>query len=137
MVGAGPPESNSRNQRPLLRYFPELSDALRQLPPGTVVDGEIVVVVGGATDFDTLQQRIHPAESRINRLSEETPAELVASLTCSPIAGQTFAKHHSPNDVSGLSSWHPGWSCAWHLTPQTPEQQVAQEVVPRLRAGRL
>ena len=45
---------------------------------GTVVDGEIVVVTGDVTDFDALQQRIHPAESRIERLSAETPAQLVA-----------------------------------------------------------
>ena len=69
---------DSRNERPLLRYFPELQTALDQLPPGTVVDSEIVVVIDGVTQFDVLQQRIHPAESRITRLSEETPAELVA-----------------------------------------------------------
>nr|PZN35290.1 MAG: hypothetical protein DIU67_03645 [Actinomycetota bacterium] len=69
---------DSRNERPLLRYFPELRPALEQLPPGTVVDGEIVVVVDGATDFDALQQRIHPAQSRIERLSREFPARLVA-----------------------------------------------------------
>ncbi|HET7846516.1 MAG TPA: ATP-dependent DNA ligase, partial [Acidimicrobiia bacterium] len=69
---------DSRSQRPLLRYFPELTAALEQLPEGTVVDGEVIVVVDGATDFANLQQRIHPAESRVKMLSEAIPAELVA-----------------------------------------------------------
>src|SRR5690606_31489845 len=70
---------DSRNERPLLRYFPELEPALAQLPAGTVVDGEIVVVVDDVTQFDALQQRIHPAESRIQLLSQQTPAQLVRS----------------------------------------------------------
>jgi ATP-dependent DNA ligase len=69
---------DSRNTKPLLRYFPELAGALEQLPEATVVDGEVVVVVDGKLDFDALQQRIHPAESRIRLLAEETPAQLVA-----------------------------------------------------------
>jgi len=64
----------SRNGRPLGRYFPELS-----FPAGRyVLDGEIVVPAGGAQDFDALQQRIHPAASRIRLLAEQTPAVLYA-----------------------------------------------------------
>lgn len=68
-------EIRSRNDRPLTRYFPELS-----FPPGRyVLDGEIVVRdARGREDFDALGQRIHPAVSRITRLSEETPAVFVA-----------------------------------------------------------
>lgn len=69
---------DSRNHRPLLRYFPELEVPLRALPPGTVVDGEVVVVRGDRLDFDALQNRLHPAASRAARLSRETPASLVA-----------------------------------------------------------
>jgi ATP-dependent DNA ligase len=69
---------DSRNAKPLLRYFPELGPALGQLPSGTVVDGEVVVVIDGKLDFDALQQRIHPAESRIEKLSRQTPAQIVA-----------------------------------------------------------
>ena len=66
---------HSRNGRPLRRYFPELS-----FPEGRyVMDGEIVVFgAGGGQDFDALGQRVHPAESRIRRLAEETPARFVA-----------------------------------------------------------
>lgn len=70
------PRLDSRNRRPLLRYFPELAPALRALPLGTVVDGEIVVVTGGRLDFDALQNRIHPAASRVALLAQETPARM-------------------------------------------------------------
>ena len=71
----------SRKLRPLGRYFPELTAPLAAaLPDRCVVDGEIVVAGGSGTglDFDALLQRIHPAESRINRLAVETPAAFVA-----------------------------------------------------------
>lgn len=72
-------ELGSRNDRPLTRYFPELLEPLRAaLPERCVVDGEIVVAGPAGLDFDALQQRIHPAESRIRRLAEETPAQFVA-----------------------------------------------------------
>ncbi len=72
----GGPRLDSRNAKPLLRYFPELETALACLPSGTVADGEVVVIVGGKLDFDALQNRIHPAESRVRRLAEDTPAHL-------------------------------------------------------------
>jgi ATP-dependent DNA ligase len=74
-------ELMSRKLRPLGRYFPELLAPLRDaLPDRSVVDGEIVVAdpARGGLDFDALLQRIHPAESRINRLAAETPAAFVA-----------------------------------------------------------
>ncbi len=73
---AGAARLESRNGKPLLRYFPELRPALDELPPGTVADGEVVVVAGDKLDFDALQNRIHPAASRVERLSRETPARL-------------------------------------------------------------
>lgn len=69
----------SRDLRPLNRYFPELEKALHEaLPKGCVLDGEIVVARNGGLDFDALQQRLHPAASRVARLSKETPASFVA-----------------------------------------------------------
>ncbi len=72
-------ELGSRHDRPFTRYFPDVIVALRAtLPQRCVVDGELVVVTGEGLDFDTLQQRIHPAVSRINMLAETTPASFVA-----------------------------------------------------------
>ena len=67
----------SRNGRPLLRYFPELGELGEKLPPSSAVDGEIVVQRGGSLDFDALQMRLHPAESRVRKLSAEIPADFV------------------------------------------------------------
>jgi len=72
-------ELGSRNDRPLTRYFPELLDPLRAaLPERCVVDGEVVVAGPEGLDFDALQQRIHPAKSRVDLLAGETPASFVA-----------------------------------------------------------
>ena len=68
----------SRNGRPLLRYFPELEALAKKLPPHSAVDGEIVIERDGALDFDALQMRLHPAESRVKKLSGEMPADFVA-----------------------------------------------------------
>lgn len=74
---------SSRNERPFNRYFPEMiGPFLAQLPPRCVVDGELVVAsregANEGLDFDALQQRIHPAASRVNRLAQETPASFLA-----------------------------------------------------------
>ncbi len=72
-------ELGSRNERPLTRYFPEVVAAVKaNLPARCVVDGEIVVPRGDRLHFEDLLQRIHPAESRINLLAEQTPASFVA-----------------------------------------------------------
>jgi len=67
----------SRNGRPLLRYFPELRPLGELLPKRSALDGEIVITIDGAVDFDAMQTRLHPAESRINRLAGEIPARFV------------------------------------------------------------
>ena len=68
----------SRNGRPLLRYFPELREVGESLPPHSALDGEIVISRGGKLDFDAMQTRLHPAESRVRKLSGEIPATFVA-----------------------------------------------------------
>src|SRR4051812_42179606 len=71
----------SRNERPMTRYFPEVVQALlANVPERCVLDGEIVVIgaSGDRLDFEALQQRIHPADSRVRLLSRETPARFVA-----------------------------------------------------------
>ena len=67
----------SRNGRPLLRYFPELRPLGDLLPPHSALDGEIVIARDGVLDFDSMQLRLHPAESRVRKLSAEIPAEFV------------------------------------------------------------
>src|ERR671930_468232 len=67
-----------RNARPLLRYFPELRELGELLPPDSALDGEIVIERDGVLDFDAMQLRLHPAESRIRKLSAEIPAEFIA-----------------------------------------------------------
>jgi ATP-dependent DNA ligase len=67
----------SRNARPLLRYFPELRPLEKLLPPRSALDGEIVIERGGVLDFDAMQTRLHPAESRVNKLSAEIPARFI------------------------------------------------------------
>src|SRR5579862_205920 len=68
----------SREEKSLNRYFPELLEPLRaQLPARCVLDGEIVVATKGGLDFEALQLRIHPAASRVNLLSQESPASMV------------------------------------------------------------
>lgn len=115
---------DSRNKKPLLRYFPELGPALEQLPPGTVVDGEVVVVVDGMTDFDSLQQRIHPAESRVNMLSEKTPAELVAFDLLADRGDDLRAAPFSERRER-LVALAESLDLPWHLTPQTANQETA------------
>ena len=68
----------SRNERPLLRYFPELRALGDLLPPHSALDGEIVIARDGVLDFDAMQMRLHPAESRVKRLSAEIPAIFIA-----------------------------------------------------------
>jgi ATP-dependent DNA ligase len=69
----------SRNGRPMNRYFPDIVEQVLEMPAERVVlDGEILVVIDGVQEFDLLSQRIHPAASRVERLAKETPAEFVA-----------------------------------------------------------
>jgi ATP-dependent DNA ligase len=67
----------SRNGRPLLRYFPELRPLGERLPPHSALDGEIVIERAGRLEFDLLQMRLHPAESRVRKLAAEIPARFV------------------------------------------------------------
>src|ERR1700692_4473345 len=68
----------SRDEKPLNRYFPEVVDNLRAgLPERCVLDSELVIAKDGGLDFDALQLRLHPASSRVRLLSKETPASVV------------------------------------------------------------
>src|SRR6476660_2909746 len=90
-------EIGSRKERPMTRYFPEVVEAVkRSFPPRAVIDGEIVVAGEGGLDFWALQQRIHPAASRVGMLAERTPASFVAfdllALGDEDLTGAPFAE---------------------------------------------
>jgi ATP-dependent DNA ligase len=119
------PRLDSRSLKPLLRYFPELQAALAQLPDGTVVDSEIVVPVGDVTDFGALQQRIHPAESRITRLSAETPAEIVA-FDLLAHQGEDLRLLPYSERRQRLERLFAGLGFPWHLTPVTSDLEEAR-----------
>jgi ATP-dependent DNA ligase len=117
----------SRNERPLTRYFPDLLAPLRAcLPSRCVLDAELVVPGERGLDFDALQQRIHPAESRVKRLSEETPASFVAfdllalddtSLMDTPLRDRRAL----------LEKALAGAQAPIHLTPMTRDRTLAED----------
>lgn len=115
---------DSRNHRPLLRYFPELEASLRSLPSGTVVDGEVVVVTDDHLDFDALQLRLHPAESRVTLLADETPAQLVAFDLLAD-AGDDLRSLPFAERRRRLELLVPTLEGSWALTPSTTDQEVA------------
>jgi ATP-dependent DNA ligase len=118
------PRIDSRNQRPLLRYFPELRPAIEQLPPDTVVDGEIVVVIDDATSFDSIQLRLHPAESRITMLSKEIPAQLVA-FDLLALHGEDLRPLPFSERRERLVALAADLADPWNLTPSTTDEVVA------------
>ncbi|WP_087508667.1 ATP-dependent DNA ligase [Cellulomonas iranensis] len=119
-------ELGSRNEKPMTRYFPELVEALRaNLPERCVVDGEIVLVTGDRLDFDALQQRIHPAASRVKLLSEQTPVSFVAfdllALGDEDLTGRPFAERRALL-VEALADARP----PVHVTPATGDLAEAR-----------
>jgi ATP-dependent DNA ligase len=115
----------SRDLKPLDRYFPELHDALAErLPPDCVVDGEIVIVTSRGLDFDALQNRIHPAESRIVKLSKETPASFVAFDLLAADGKDVTALPQSERR-SRLETLLTGARPPLYLTPVTRDRAVA------------
>lgn len=117
-------ELGSRNERPLTRYFPELVPAaVAALPERCVVDAELVVPSPTGLDFDALQQRIHPAASRVNRLAAETPAHVLAFDLLA--LGDDDLRDRPLGERRRLleGSLRPG--PAVHLSPSTTDRGVA------------
>jgi ATP-dependent DNA ligase len=117
----------SRDQKPLNRYFPELIDPLlRQLPERCVLDGEVVIVRDGALDFDALQLRIHPAASRVRLLSQQMPSSFVCFDLLSEgendLCGEVFHRRRARLEEIFRSVAPP-----LHLTPATSDRNVASD----------
>src|SRR6202158_3445878 len=117
----------SRDSKPLNRYFPELVEVLRdQLPARCVVDGEVVIAKEGGLDFDALQLRIHPAESRVKLLSLQIPSSIVLfDLLCEgtkDLRGTAFEKRRQKLEEMFSSTAPP-----IHVTPTTRDFAVASD----------
>ena len=115
----------SRDLREFDRYFPELHAALAErLPPGCIVDGEIVVVGAGGLDFDALQQRLHPAASRVAKLALATPVSFVA-FDLLATAGRSLLAASQAERRAALEQLLEGAQAPLHLTPATRDRAVA------------
>jgi len=130
-------ELGSRNQRPLTRYFPEVVEAVREnLPDRCVVDGEIVLTTDRGLDFDLLNQRIHPAESRVTKLSKETPASFVA-FDLIAIGDTDLRKEPLSERRLRLEEALAAARPPVHLTPMTTDRDVAVDWFTRFEGAGL
>jgi ATP-dependent DNA ligase len=119
-------ELGSRNERPMTRYFPELVAAVRtELPERCVIDGEIVVATDHGLDFEALQQRIHPADSRVRMLAGKTPASFIAfdllALGDDDYTRRPFSERRAAlvDALANAGRWI-------HVTPATTDLETAQ-----------
>ncbi|MBA2361560.1 MAG: ATP-dependent DNA ligase [Actinobacteria bacterium] len=122
----------SRKERPLLRYFPELRPLGELLPQHSALDGEIVISRDGVLDFDSMQMRLHPAESRVQKLSKEIPAEFIAFDVLlwrgKPIHEQPLKKRRA--ELERLAK-------GFRLSPATQDANAAREWLDTFEAAGL
>jgi ATP-dependent DNA ligase len=127
----------SRDLRPLDRYFPELHEALlHRLPDGCVVDGEIVIATPRGLDFDALQLRLHPAASRAAKLAKETPADFVAFDVLAVDGRDVRGVAQGARRVL-LEAMLSAVDAPVHLTPMTRDVDVAGEWLSRFEGAGL
>lgn len=117
----------SRDEKPLNRYFPEVVETLlAQLPPRCVLDGELVIANGSALDFDALQMRLHPAESRVRKLAAEIPASVVffdlIALDDENFCDAPFEERRRQLEKTLKKAKQPV-----HVTPATANRAVAED----------
>jgi ATP-dependent DNA ligase len=135
--GTGEVFIQSRDLRPLDRYFPELHEVfLGALPDGCVLDGEIVIATPHGLDFDALQLRLHPAASRVAKLAKETPAAFVGfdllAVDGGDLRGSTQRERRAL-----LEQLLAGVKPPVYLTPMTEDRSVASEWLERFEGAGL
>jgi ATP-dependent DNA ligase len=127
----------SRDLRPLNRYFPELHEQLlERLPKACVVDGEIVIATANGLSFDALQLRLHPAASRVAKLAKQTPASFVAFDL---LAVGKRSLLHDPQSVrrAALEKLFRKAQPPLYLTPATPERSIGLDWLARFEGAGL
>ena len=119
-------ELGSRNERPMTRYFPELVAAVQaELPERCVIDGEIVVATDHGLDFEALQQRIHPADSRVRMLAEKTPASFIA-FDLLALGDENYTRRPFSDRRAALVDALAESGPSIHVTPATTDLDTAQ-----------
>jgi ATP-dependent DNA ligase len=119
-------ELGSRNERPLTRYFPELVAAVRaELPNRCVIDGEIVIATDRGLDFEALQQRIHPADSRVRMLAQKTPASFIV-FDLLALDDEDFTSRPFSERRAALVEALAGSGPSIHVTPATTDLPTAR-----------
>ena len=127
----------SRDLKPLDRYFPELHEALlAALPPGAVVDGEIVIATGDRLDFDALQLRLHPAASRVAKLAKEMPSSFVG-FDLLAVDGASIMARPQHERRRALEQLFATVKPPIYLTPMTRDRAVAAEWLQRFEGAGL
>ncbi len=135
--GGGDVFIQSRDLRPLDRYFPELREALREsIRDGAVLDGEIVIATPHGLDFDALQMRLHPAASRVARLARETPASFVA-FDALAVQGEDIRALPQAERRARLEGLLAGAQPPVHLTPVTRDRVLATDWLARFEGAGL
>ena len=129
--------TQSRDLKPLDRYFPELADPLRAaLPDRCVLDGEVVIARDGSLDFEALLLRIHPAASRVRMLAEESPASFVA-WDLLALGDEDLREVPQGERRARLESTLAGAPSPVHLTPATRDRTTAGEWFERFEGAGL
>ena len=135
--GDGRAYIQSRELRPLNRYFPDVhASVLTHLPDGCVVDGEIVIATAHGLDFDALQMRLHPAASRVEKLAKVTPASFVA-FDLLAAAGRDLREVPQGERRAELERLLQEAAPPVHLTPVTRDRAVAGEWLQRFEGAGL
>ena len=135
--GGGDVFIQSRDSRPLDRYFPDLHEVcLTALPADCVVDGEIVIATANGLDFDALQLRLHPAASRVARLAKATPASFVA-FDLLAVDGRDLRSEPLRDRRTRLERLFATIQPPLHLTPMTTDPAVAKDWLVRFEGAGL